>query len=161
MTPAAHASAGLLVFAFCPGPWPVKLATAVVSHIVVDAASGWHPVDDKPGSSWASTVWNGGTLEKRAVIAANVLGAGVACWFVWLHPGAILYVMAAGLMDMEWVARWLRPAWRLWSPHRRLVDPIARRIWGDRRDWPGALWLEIAFCLSGGLGIGIGRGGGL
>lgn len=153
MTPSAHSSIGLLIFTFCPGSWPVKLVVATLSHIAVDALSGWHPTDAKPGSTLVSTVWNGDTLEKRAMIAANVLGVGIACWSAWLHPAAILYVAAAGLMDLEWVARWLWPAWRPWSPHRRLVDPIAQRLWGDRRDWPGALWLEIAICLSGGLAL--------
>jgi len=150
VTPAAHASAGILAFAYCPGPWPVKLAAAVFSHVAVDSLSGWHPTDDEvQGSTWASTVWNGDTPEKRAVIAANVLGIGLAVWFTWLHPWAILYIAAAGLFDLEWGARLLWPAWRPWSPHRRLVDPIAQRLWGSRRDWPGALWLETAICVSG------------
>jgi hypothetical protein len=150
MTPAAHVSAGLLVFAACPGPWPVKLAVAVASHVVVDGLAGWHPTETTPGVI-DSTVWNGDTPEKRAMIAANVLGLGVATWYAWLHPWALVYVVAAGLFDLDWVVRAIWPKLRWWSPHTHIVDPIANWLWGSRRDHEIGFWLEVVACLSGAL----------
>jgi hypothetical protein len=134
VTCAAHVSAGLLVFAYCPGPWPVRLAVAAASHIVVDAACGFHPAN----------TWQGDTREKRVVIGVNLVGLGVAAWFAWLHPWSMVYMAAACAMDVEWL---FRLEYR-WSPHHWLVDWWSNRIWGYNRVRPAWLWLEVAVCLS-------------
>ena len=141
MTASAHVSAGILAYAYCPGPWPVKLAVAVLSHVAVDGLCGFHP----------TSVWRGDTPEKRALIGVNVLGLSVATWYAWLHPWALVYVVAAGLFDLEWVVRAIWPKLRWWSPHTHIVDPIANWLWGSRRDHEIGFWLEVVACLSGAL----------